>query len=221
MALIPGLALLLLGLAIGFSIAWALGIFSAGVSTGLVIGLLLLVSGVVIGFISEWWIDEAHRKNRELQRQLRELGAINPPVIQLSNPESLPLGESEAMAAPRLNAGVSNNNSATGLLTDFLRQRDEELREVRQQLVTTDVQIDSLRQEFEAYQRSHPDNLTVIKGIGPIYQWKLRDAGINTYKQLAAADPAQIRRLLSIKKWQRANIEAWVDQARDWAQRGP
>jgi predicted flap endonuclease-1-like 5' DNA nuclease len=221
MALIPGLALLLLGLAIGFIIAWALGIFSAGVSTDLVIGLLLLVSGVIVGFISEWWIDEAHRKNRELQRQLRELGAITPPVIQLSNRESLPLGEPEAVAAPQLNSGVSNNNSPAELLADFLRQRDEELLETRRQLVTTDVQIDSLRKEFEAYQRTHPDNLTVIKGIGPVYQWKLRDAGINTYKQLASADPTQIRQLLSIKKWQRANIEAWVEQARDWAQRGP
>lgn len=221
MALIPGLALLLLGLAIGFIIAWALGIFSAGISTGLVIGLLLLVAGAIVGFVSEWWIDEAYRKNRELQRQLQELGSVNPPVIQLSMSERVPLGEPEASAALRLNSGGPNNNSPSELLTDFLRQRDEELRETRRQLVTTDVQIDSLRKEFEAYQRSHPDNLTVIKGIGPIFQWKLRDAGINTYKQLAAADPAQIRRLLSIKKWQRVNIESWVEQARDWAQRGP
>jgi predicted flap endonuclease-1-like 5' DNA nuclease len=221
MALIPGLALLLLGLAIGFIIAWVLGIFSAGISTGLIIGLLLLVAGAIVGFISEWWIDEAYRKNRELQRQLRELGSVNPPVIQLSMPERLPLSESETGEALRLNSGGPSNNSPSELLTDFLRQRDEELREARRQLVTMDVQIDSLRKEFEAYQRSHPDNLTVIKGIGPIFQWKLRDAGINTYKQLAAADPAQVRRLLSIKKWQRVNIESWVEQARDWAQRGP
>lgn len=221
MALIPGLALLLLGLVIGFIIAWALGTFSAGISTGLLIGVVLLVAGAIVGFVSEWWIDEAYRKNRELQRQLRELGAVNPPVIQLSVPERLPLGEPEASTALRLNSGGPGNNSSSELLTDFLRQRDEELREARRQLVTTDVQIDSLRKEFEAYQRSHPDNLTVIKGIGPIFQWKLRDAGINTYKQLATADPAQIRRLLSIKKWQRVNIESWVEQARDWAQRGP
>ena len=221
MALIPGLALLLLGLAVGFIIAWALGIFSAGISTGLVVGLLLLVAGVIIGFAGEWWIDEAYRKNRELQRQLRELGAVNPPVVQLSSSERLSLGEQDATAALRLESGVSNNNSPAELLTDFLRKRDEELQETRQQLVTTDAQIDSLRKEFEAYQRTHPDNLTVIKGIGPVYQWKLRDVGINTYKQLATADPDQVRRMLDVKRWQRVNIEAWVEQARDWAQRGP
>lgn len=221
MALISGLALLLLGLAVGFIIAWALGVFSTGISSGLLIGVLLLVAGATVGFISEWWIDEAYRKNRELQRQLREGGLVNPPVIQLAIPERLAGGEQETNAALRLNSGRTNNNSPSELLTDFLRQRDEELREVRRQLVTTDVQIDTLRKDFEAYQRTHPDNLTVIKGIGPVFQWKLREAGIHTYKQLAAADPDQVRRLLSIKRWQRVNIESWVEQARDWAQRGP
>jgi predicted flap endonuclease-1-like 5' DNA nuclease len=105
-------------------------------------------------------------------------------------------------------------------LTDFLRQREEELREIRRQMTSTDTEMEALRKKFDSYQRSHPDNLTVIKGIGPVYQWKLRDVGINTFKQLASANPDQIRRLLDIKKWQRVNIEAWVEQARDWAQRG-
>ncbi len=123
--------------------------------------------------------------------------------------------------ANRLSPGEPNNQAASELLTDFLRQRDDELREIRRQLVTTDVQMDGLRKDFDAYQRTHPDTLTVIKGIGPVFQWKLRDAGINTFKQLASADPDQLRRMLDIKKWQRVNIEAWVEQARDWAQRGP
>lgn len=222
MALIPGLALLLLGLALGFIIAWAIGIFSAGISTGLLIGLALLVAGAILGFVSEWFIDEAYRKNRELHRQLREAGSVNPPVIQLAMPEQLPLVEpADATTTHRLTPGEPSHTSASELLSDFLRQRDEELREMRQQLTTTDVQIDTLRKEFEAYQRTHPDNLTVIKGVGPVYQWKLRDAGINTYKQLASADPGQVRRMLAVKKWQRVNIESWVEQARDWAQRGP
>ena len=80
--------------------------------------------------------------------------------------------------------------------------------------------MDVLQNEFDAYQRTHPDDLTVIKGIGPVYQWKLRDAGFNTYKQLAGADPDQLRRMLDVKNWQRVNVEAWIAQARDWAQRG-
>jgi predicted flap endonuclease-1-like 5' DNA nuclease len=222
MTSIAGLALIILGLAIGFIIAWAFGVLSGGVSVGLVIGLLLLVAGAIVGFVSEWLIDEAYRKNRELQRQLRELGTATPPLIELSTPNQLPLLQPEDVPiAHRLSPGEQNHILASETFTNFLRQRDEELREMRQQLAATDTQIDTLRHEFDIYQRTHPDNLRVIKGIGPVYQWKLRDAGINTYKQLALADPDQIRRLLAVKKWQRVNTEAWVEQARDWAQRGP
>ncbi len=221
MALFPALALLLLGLAIGFVVAWAVGVFSAGVSTGLFIGLVLIIVGAIVGFISEWLIDEAYRKNRELQRQLRETAPASPPIIQIAMPDRLPLAESDGGAvAYRLSPGEQGRNSAADALTDFLRQRDEELREIRRQMTSTDTEMEALRKEFDSYQRSHPDNLTVIKGIGPVYQWKLRDVGINTYKQLASADPDQVRRLLDIKKWQRVNIEAWIEQARDWAQRG-
>jgi predicted flap endonuclease-1-like 5' DNA nuclease len=117
--------------------------------------------------------------------------------------------------------GTSGDDSTSDTLADFLHRRDEELRELREQLAATDVQLDGLRDEFEDYQRTHPDDMTVVKGIGPVYQWKLRDAGVNTYAQLAAADAAQLRRMLDIKDWQRVDIESWIEQARDWAQRTP
>ncbi|HXV97786.1 MAG TPA: hypothetical protein VEC93_05125, partial [Anaerolineae bacterium] len=200
MALIPRLTLFLLGLAIGFVITWAIG---AGTSSGLFVGLLLLVAGAIIGFVSEWLIDEAHRKNRELQRQLQERERVAAsPVIQLAPLSQLPsLEPIEVAATHRLNPGERNHDSASETLAIYMHQRDEELRDIRQQMATTDVEMDRLRKEFEAYQRTHPDNLTLIKGIGSVYQWKLRDVGISTYRQLAAADPAQVRRMLDVKKW--------------------
>jgi predicted flap endonuclease-1-like 5' DNA nuclease len=76
-----------------------------------------------------------------------------------------------------------------------------------------------LRLNFEAYQKSHPDELTRIRGIGPIYQRKLREMGISSFKQLAGADPAYIRGRLDIKKWQRVDIEDWIQQAGEMVQR--
>ena len=219
MALIPRLTLLLLGLVIGFVITWAIGV---GTSNGLFVGLILLVAGAIIGFVGEWLIDEAYRKNRELQRQLQERERVAaPPIIQLAPASHFPAIEPmEVATTHRLNPGERNHDSASETLAIYMRQRDEELRDMRQQMATIDVEMERLRKEFEAYQRTHPDNLTLIKGIGSVYQWKLRDVGISTYKQLAAADPAQVRRLLDVKKWQRVNVESWVEQARDWAQRG-
>jgi predicted flap endonuclease-1-like 5' DNA nuclease len=196
MTLIIGIAVLALGLAIGFIVAWAIG---AGASVGLFIGLVLVVAGAIAGFVIEWLIDEAYRKNRELQLQLGQRGGT---------PVALGIG-----------VEGQGGDSASETLADFLRRRDAEIRELREQLEAADAGLDDLRDQFEVYERTHPDDLTVIKGIGAVYQWKLRDAGVNTYDQLAGADPDQLRRMLDIKNWQRVDIESWVGQARDWAQR--
>ncbi len=197
MVIIIGAVLGLLGLAVGFVIAWAI---DAGASLTLAIGLLLVIAGAIVGFITEWLIDEAYRKNRELRRLLGERGGT-----------ALALGAS---------VGAQSDAGTSETLSDFLRQREQELRELREQVTASDARLDSLRDEFAAYQKTHPDDLTVIRGVGPVYQWKLRDAGFNTYRQLAAADPDQLRRMLGVKNWQRVNVGSWIEQARDWAQRG-
>jgi predicted flap endonuclease-1-like 5' DNA nuclease len=197
MTIILGLALMALGLVIGFIVSWA---FRVGATTGLFVGVLLVVAGAIIGFVVEWLIDEAYRRNRELRRQLT--------------------GQTDvtlALGATGIKQG--GDVAASQTLADFLRLRDEELRELREQLSVADARVGTLEDEFVAYQSTHPDDLTVIKGIGSVYQWKLRDAGFNTYRQLATANPDQLRRMLDIKNWQRVNIESWIEQARDWAQR--
>ena len=198
MAIIVGLALVVLGLAVGFIITWAFGV---GASLTLFIGLLLVIAGAIVGFVTEWLIDEAYRKNRELRRELSRGG--------------------DTASALGGSASEQGSGSASGALAGFLRQRDEEVRELREQLLAMDAHLDGLRDEFKTYQRTHPDDLTVIKGIGAVYQWKLRDAGVDTYGQLAASDPDQLRRMLDVKGWQRVNVESWIEQARDWAQREP
>jgi predicted flap endonuclease-1-like 5' DNA nuclease len=197
MIVIIGLALLIAGLAIGFIIAWAFGV---GASMGLVVGVLLVVAGAIVGFVSEWLIDEAYRKNRELRKLLSERGDVS---LRLST-----------------DVGTADGQPASGALADVLQRRDEELRQLREQLAAGDAKLDSLHHEFDTYQQIHPDDLTVIKGIGPVYQWRLRDAGFHTYKQLATADPEQLRRMLDVKNWQRVKVGSWIEQARDWAQRG-
>jgi predicted flap endonuclease-1-like 5' DNA nuclease len=206
MTIVLGVVLIVLGWTVGFIIAWA---FNVGATLSLFIGLLLVVAGAIIGFISEWLIDEAYRKNRELRRQLSQ--------PQLSQRQ---LGErGGATMAPQAISGGQGGDFAAEALADLIGKRDEEVRELRQQLSAADSRLDDQRDSFEAYQRTHPDDLTVIKGIGPVYQWKLRDAGFNTYQQLAASDPEQLRRMLDIKNWQRVNVDAWVGQACDWAHR--
>jgi len=193
------IALVGLGVAIGFIVASALG---AGVSINLIIGLLLVIAGAIVGFVIEWLIDESIRKNRALEQQLER---------QQAKPAFVP---STAGATPPKPASPAG----TEALADILQQHNQELHQLGEQIAAKDNELETLRHKFETYQQTHPDELTNIKGIGPVYQRKLRDIGLNSFEQLANAKADQIRRLLDIKKWQRVDIESWMQQARDWAE---
>ena len=188
-----GAALVTLGIVIGLVTAWIAGTLGleARVLDNLVIGVFLLVGGFFCGFVIEWIIDEAYRKNRELRQQMGQ-------GVFMAKVAAAPVGEERSDASS-----------------------DIQVHELRDQVASMDSQIDHLRTEFDVYRRTHPDDLAVVKGIGPVYQWKLRDAGVHTYRDLAESDAAQLRRMLDIKDWQRVDIASWIEQARDWAQREP
>jgi predicted flap endonuclease-1-like 5' DNA nuclease len=63
-----------------------------------------------------------------------------------------------------------------------------------------------------------PDDLTVIKGIGPAVQNKLRALGITTFADLAAADPdAVLRGLKGSQPLTKGKVQAWTEAARERA----
>lgn len=70
----------------------------------------------------------------------------------------------------------------------------------------------------EAPARAAPDDLTVIKGIGPAVQDKLRSLGITTFKDLAAADPDDLtEQLKGSHPISRARVTEWTATARERA----
>lgn len=54
-----------------------------------------------------------------------------------------------------------------------------------------------------------PDDLTKIKGIGPVSARELEAIGITTFAELAAADPATVAEQFD----SRANVTDWIAQA--------
>jgi predicted flap endonuclease-1-like 5' DNA nuclease len=66
-----------------------------------------------------------------------------------------------------------------------------------------------------------PDDLTVIKGIGPATQERLRSLGIRTFEDLATATPDDLAaRLKSGQPVAKSQVRRWVDAARKASTRG-
>ena len=64
-----------------------------------------------------------------------------------------------------------------------------------------------------------PDDLKVIKGIGPVIERRLNEAGIYTFEQLGNLTAAQLRRILGNVIERLSDEEALLQQARDLARR--
>ena len=58
------------------------------------------------------------------------------------------------------------------------------------------------------------DDLTRLEGIGPVYDAKLRAAGITTYEQLAQAEGTRLAEIIQAPAWRRVHYGAWIEQAR-------
>jgi predicted flap endonuclease-1-like 5' DNA nuclease len=59
-----------------------------------------------------------------------------------------------------------------------------------------------------------PDDLTVIKGVGPVFAARLNKAGIFTYAQLAAQTPEKVQFITQVTRWDPAD---WIARAAELA----
>lgn len=67
--------------------------------------------------------------------------------------------------------------------------------------------------ELPPSEKTAEDDLTTIKGIGPTFAKRLKEAGIKTFKQVAEADPERLRQITKIRDWQRPSAEEWIEEA--------
>ena len=231
MSKILGAVLVAVGLSVGYIIASVLG---AGRDINLAIGILLVITGAIIGFSIEWFIDESIRKNRELQRELEKRdnapAAMVAPAL-LENRALSPNSTDSALLseilqqlktmkeAPQAVAAISlRDQDSSSTLVEVMRQHQQDVRQLDDKLGQKEIEIDKIQRKFEAYQKSHPDELVRLKGIGSVFQRKLRDVGFNSFERLATADPDQIRGMLDIKSSPKVDVESWVQQAKDWVE---
>jgi polyhydroxyalkanoate synthase len=57
----------------------------------------------------------------------------------------------------------------------------------------------------------------IVRGIGPTYARRLHEAGVHSLNDLAELTAERVAELVGLKTWQRANPQAWIDEARELA----
>ena len=109
------------------------------------------------------------------------------------------------------------------------------LREARDEAIRYRAQMAAARQSAAAEVTTAPpaaepaiapaepvqnDDLTRINGIGPVFQSRLRAAGLHTYAHLAASDSDTVRTAAAAADWQKIEPERWIEEAAQFAAGG-
>ncbi len=98
---------------------------------------------------------------------------------------------------------------------------DATIKQLQDRLADSDATISALRQqlaELSAKVSNKKDRLEMVKGIGAVFAKKLNDAGITTFEQLAQQSPERIREIIQPQEWQKVEPEAWIAQAKSFAE---
>jgi predicted flap endonuclease-1-like 5' DNA nuclease len=165
----------------------------------IIVALVALLVGFLIGWLAEWALDLLRWRARAERAGLDLEGRVGGEVVQL---------------------GLGEGGDSAQILTGYLEKRDAEIHELQDKVQAKEAQLDALQARFDEYVQTHPDDLAAIKGIGRIYQWKLRDGGINSYAQLAQTTPERIREILDVPAWRKIEPESWIEQAKALARQG-
>ena len=166
-----------------------------------IVALVALLVGFLIGWLAEWALDLLRWRARARWAGFDLEGRIG--------------GEEKVVQF-----GLGEGGDYTPIMAGYLEKRDAEIHDLQAKVGAKEAQLDALKAHFDEYVQTHPDDLTAIKGIGRIYQWKLRDGGINSYAQLAQTTPERIREILDVPAWRKVEPESWIEQAEALSRQG-
>lgn len=94
-------------------------------------------------------------------------------------------------------------------------QTDKQLLEAK----TTDLsaRLDAAQIQLNAAGLKGIKQVEIVRGIGPAYARRLHEAGIHNLTDLAAQTAERVGEIVGLKTWQRADPQAWIDEAAELA----
>ncbi|MBI5959675.1 MAG: hypothetical protein HY866_13115 [Chloroflexi bacterium] len=159
---------------------------------------------VTIGARLEQWGAEGLRRDEKLTEHARILAELDRELAE------------QAQAAQILDSKVSEH---TTMLVTAATERREQTGLLERLLQQIGQMAPILSRAAAPTPRPGQDRLTDIKGIGPVYASKLYEAGVQTFRQLAAMTPDEIYLLLNEPAWRVKVVKAqsWIEQAQMFA----
>ena len=101
---------------------------------------------------------------------------------------------------------------------DLVAASPDQLRDIIKPSAMQQINFDSWSRQARALAETRGvragDDLTELEGIGPVYAAKLRDRGITTFADLAAADEGTLGEIISAPAWRKINYGEWIEQAK-------
>jgi predicted flap endonuclease-1-like 5' DNA nuclease len=167
--------------------------------------LVSLVVGFLCGWLLEYYLDLKYWEVRARRRGLLSTAEEETADSALAKPS-----RTETRAYERTIA----------TLQERLGRYEAELHALRRDMSKQKARYDELERQPEQQMPTQADDLTVIPGIVRLYQWKLRDAGITSFEQLANTTPERLRDVLQMSAWRDIDLESWIEQARVLTQQG-
>lgn len=165
-------------------------------------------------------LDNARAELAQVRQQLHERAEL---VAKLEASRQSDLAEMErlraalqraeqdlasAHAAPKT-APLSEMAASSAFATARLAEDD-----VAAELARLRAELEEERRIHRLLRGSRRDPLIDINGIGPVYEKRLNDAGIQTFAELAALTPERIRTIIKPENWQLFEPEKWIEEAR-------
>ena len=170
--------------------------------------MVILVSfavGFLCGWLLEYYLDLKYWEVRARRRGLP------------------PAPEDETAAVPaieRYRDEIETYEQLVATQQELLSRYEAELHALRRDISRPRARYDERKVRSEPRTTFQADDLTAIAGIVRLYQWKLYDAGISTYEQLASTTPERLHEILETTTWREIDPASWIEQAKVLAQRG-
>jgi predicted flap endonuclease-1-like 5' DNA nuclease len=153
--------------------------------------LILLAIALVIGFVIGWWMFRRPRAGGDIKLEVdREARPyLDPPEAQPDHSPPAMLRERSAPTLPRtrpIRDGI-DTNERRGVLDEGAAAATDvagQLLGIRAHAELPGAELPSAGEE--------PDNLQMLKGVGPKLAQKLADQGITRFQHLAALSPNEV-----------------------------